>query len=196
MVINIFRAVAFSFLVFLLLVFVFSFEARAGPESFGVYGDSGCNEYLSYLDWGEVAPGQSVSRSFFVKNLDETRLSALSFTLQNVVPESAENYFRLEGSPSAVNLAENGVAEVDLTLYVDPLIHDVYSFEFDVVVAASFSESSDFSSNPSGSGEVSSHDFEDTVTVPSEDEELTSNQKFILVVVVVVCGYLIFGGKR
>ena len=139
-----------------------------------------------------------MSHSFYVKNLDDAALSKLSCSMLKVVPEHAENFLSLDYSVSSKSLSKNEFAEVDLTLNVDPSIHDVNEFSFDVLVTASFSESSDGGSETTDGGggwEGPDHDWEDTVEIPPEDEGLSSSQQMVLVAALFVCVYLFFGKK-
>ena len=115
-----------------------------------------------------------------------------------VVPENAEKFLSLDYSVSSKSLSKNKIAEVDLTLKVDQNIHDIKEFSFDVLVTASFSESSDEGTEPSdgcGGCEGPDHNWEDTVEIPSEDEGLSSGQQMVLVAALFVCVYLFLDKK-
>jgi len=115
-----------------------------------------------------------------------------------VVPEQADKFLRLDYSVSSKSLSTNEFAEVDLVLKVDPNIHDINEFSFDVLVTASFSKSLDGDSEPSdgcGGWEGPDHDWEDTVEIPPEDESLSSSQQMVLVAALFVCVYLFLGKK-
>lgn len=193
---------SFAFLVLaLLLAFLFLPSGKSQSNHFGCYSDALCRSTLSSIDWGTLHPGESVTKSFYVKNLDDARLSGLSFSMVEVVPDRAENYLRLDSSVGSSSLRKNDYSEVELTLNVDPLVHDIANFSFDVVVTASFSESSDGGvdgSPPSGFGgwEGSDTDFSDSVEIPSEESEgMSGGQRFALFLAVAGLVYLFLGKK-
>jgi hypothetical protein len=165
---------------------------------FGCFSDSHCNSALSSIDWGELNPGESVSYSFYVQNHADAVLTGLSCQMLEVIPEQAENFLSLGYSLSIKSLSKNEFAEVDLTLKVDPSIHDIKEFSFDVLVTASFSESSDGGTEPtdgSAGWEGPDHNWEDTVEIPPEDEGLSSGQQMVLIAALFVCVYLFLGKK-
>jgi hypothetical protein len=177
---------------------VFLPTGRSQSPYFGCYNDSQCNSALSSIDWGELSPGESVSYSFYVQNQADSALTGLSCQMLEVVPENADKFLSLDYSVSSKSLSKNEFTEVDLTLKVDPNIHDITEFSFDVLVTASFYESSDGGSEPSdGSGgwEGPDHDWEDTVEIPSKDEGLSSGQQMVLFAALFICVYLFLGKK-
>lgn len=176
-------------------------SGRSQSPYFGCYSDSVCKSAVSSIDWGTLAPGGSVERSLYVKNLDDARLSGLSFGMVDVVPEGAEKYLRLESSVGSASLSKYDVSEAELTLYVDPQISDVSDFGFGVLVTASFSESSseasDLPTGEPGGWLGDDTDFEDTVKIPSGRDSggLSSGLQVVFGLVLVVCVYLVFKDK-
>jgi len=68
-------------------------EATAG---LGVYSDSACTQSLTSTDWGTVSPGDSATRTAYVKNLGSVQLR-LSLSKTNWNPTSANGPIALIG---------------------------------------------------------------------------------------------------
>jgi len=195
---RIFQSLLFFPLLLAAALIIFLPTGRSQSPYFGCYSDSKCNTTLSSIDWGELIPGESVSYGFYVQNHADAALTGLSCQMLEVVPEQADKFLRLDYSVSSKSLSTNEFAEVDLVLKVDPNIHDIKEFSFDVLVTASFSESSDGGTEPtdgSGGWEGPDHNWEETVEIPPEDEGLSSGQQMVLVAALFVCVYLFLGKK-
>ena len=102
----------------------------------GVYSDAGCTVNLTSIDWGSVYPGESVSRTFYVKNTGNTQIT-LSMATSSWNPSIAEGQLTVSWNKENVSLSASESTAATLTLAVSPSVHDVSSFSVNVVITGS-----------------------------------------------------------
>ena len=88
-----------------------------------------------FIDWGFLEPGDVVNRTILVKPTG-TESSILSLTTEAWDPLNASEFLLLSWNYTGAVLDPGEWISLELSLYVDPLIHDITSFSFDIVVAA------------------------------------------------------------
>ena len=99
----------------------------------GVYQDSGCTQVLSTIDWGNVAPGSSPSKTIYVKNTGGIPIS-LNITVNTWNPSNAANYMTLTwNQESTVLNVGNSVATL-LVLSISPSITGITNFSFNATI--------------------------------------------------------------
>jgi hypothetical protein len=99
----------------------------------GAYQDSGCTQVLSTIDWGNVLPGSSSSRTIYVKNTGNAQIS-LNMTLNTWNPSNAASYMNLTwNQENTVLNVGNNVAAL-LVLSVSASVTGITSFSFNATI--------------------------------------------------------------
>jgi hypothetical protein len=125
------------------LTFAFLTSQRAIPSTgvvlavnVGVFSDAGCTLNLTAIDWGNVYPGESVSRTFYVKNTGNAPIT-LSMATSAWNPSIAEGQLTVSWNKENTTLSSGESTAATLTLAVSPSVHDVASFSVNVVITGS-----------------------------------------------------------
>ena len=100
----------------------------------GVYSDSACTQSMASINWGTISPGNSVTRTIYVKNLGTTEVT-LSMSRENWVPANANGQITLTWDREDATIASNAVATAILTLRVSSSVSGITSFSVDIVIA-------------------------------------------------------------
>ena len=99
----------------------------------GVYSDSACTQRVTAVDWGAVAPGASVSRTFFIKNIGTTPVT-LSFSATNWSPAAANGQVTASWSHEGTQLSAGQVTAASITLNVRSTASGFTTFSVDAVI--------------------------------------------------------------
>lgn len=167
----------------LLCVSVVSGESQV----LGFYSDGFGLFRMDDVPWGSVMAGYSVHKTVFVKNEAGAVLGSIVFSAQNFEPALAESSLSFSGS-QVLDLEPNEVRPVTLTLSADSLNRGVEDFSFDIVATAYYS---------SDGGESGVLPEPSSVVVPFEEtDRLSSGEMLVLLVVVGVGGFVLFGGGK
>jgi len=111
----------------------FSNNGTITTVNVGAYQDSGCTQVLSTIDWGNVVPGSSSSRTIYVKNTGNAQIS-LNMTVNTWNPSNAANYMNLTwNQESTVLNVGNSVATL-LVLSVSASVTSITSFSFNATI--------------------------------------------------------------
>ena len=111
----------------------FSNNATITTVNVGAYQNSGCTQVLSTIDWGNVVPGSSSSRTIYVKNTGNTQIS-LNMTLNTWNPSNAASYMNLTwNQENTVLNVGNNVAAL-LVLSVSASVTGITSFSFNATI--------------------------------------------------------------
>ena len=102
----------------------------------GVYADAGCSVNLTAIDWGSLYPGDSASRTVYVKNSGNTPI-VLSMSTNGWTPSIAEGQLSVSWDREDVSLGPGESTAAVLTLAVSASVHDVASFTVNVVISGS-----------------------------------------------------------
>lgn len=97
----------------------------------GIYTNGYCLESASAVDWGQITPGESISRRFYLRNEGNSDV-LLSLYTTNWTPETAENYMTLTWDYAGQSISPNQVISVTLTLSVQSSISGIETFNFDI----------------------------------------------------------------
>ena len=97
----------------------------------GIYTNKYCTESASAVDWGQITPGESISRRYYLKNEGNSDVM-LSLYTTNWTPENAENYMTLTWDYAEQSISANEVISVTLTLTVQQSISGIETFNFDI----------------------------------------------------------------
>jgi hypothetical protein len=100
----------------------------------GFYSDSACTQSLTSINWGTISPGNSVTRTVYVKNLGTTQVT-LSMSGENWTPASANEPITVTWNREGTTIAPNQVATATLTLEVSSSVSGIASFSVDIVIA-------------------------------------------------------------
>jgi hypothetical protein len=98
-----------------------------------VYWDLACTQVVSAIDWGTPAPGDSVSRTVYVKNSGSAPMN-VSLSASGWVPVEAGNYLTLSWDREGVEVAADGVVQALITMDVSGSITGITDFSFDIVI--------------------------------------------------------------
>jgi hypothetical protein len=100
-----------------------------------VYWDSECTQKCTAIDWGNLYPGDTNSKTLYIKNVENTPCT-LTMTTSNWNPPEAANHITLTWNYNGETLNPNTVLPITFTLHVSPEISGIYSFEFDINITA------------------------------------------------------------
>ena len=104
-------------------------------EGIGVYQNSLATQPLNSLSWGTLQPGESQGITIYVKTEGSSAVN-LSLLTSNWSPANAQTYLALSWNYNNQPINPNEVAQVTLTLNVDPNIEGITNFSFDVTIVS------------------------------------------------------------
>ena len=116
-------------------VVVYAYLASVSIKSIGRLKTLGLECDTEFIDWGFLDPGDVVNHTIQVKPTG-TLLSVLTLTTETWDPLNASTFLSLSWDYTGEILDPGVWISLELSLSVDPLIHDVNSFSFDIVVTA------------------------------------------------------------
>jgi hypothetical protein len=125
------------------LTFAFLTSQRAIPSTglvvavdVGVFSDAACTANLTSIDWGNVYPGELVSRVIYVKNTGNTPVT-LTLATSGWSPPVAEGQLTVSWNREGASLNPSESIAAALTLSVSSSVHDVSVFSVNVVITGS-----------------------------------------------------------
>jgi hypothetical protein len=99
----------------------------------GVYSDSACTQNLTSIDWGTLAPGNSTTRTIYIKNTGTDPVT-LSMTTSSWVPSNANTYLTLTWNRANYVLNANTSVSATLTLTASASAGALTTFSFNIVI--------------------------------------------------------------
>src|SRR3990170_4219073 len=99
----------------------------------GVYNDAACTQNCTSIDWGTLPPGNSTTRTVYVKNTGTGSLT-LSMTTANWVPSNANTYLTLTWNRANYVLNANTSVSATLTLTASASAGNITSFSFNIII--------------------------------------------------------------
>jgi hypothetical protein len=100
----------------------------------GVYADSACTQSASSVSWGTLNPGDSTTRTVWIKNLGTTS-ATLSMSTNNWSPANANTWISVTWDANGRVLAPNGVTQVTITLSVSASVDSsISAFSFNILI--------------------------------------------------------------
>jgi hypothetical protein len=99
----------------------------------GVYSDSSCTQNLTTIDWGTVAPGNSVTKTVYVKNTGNSDIT-LSMTKNGWNPTSANGPITVTWNKESTTLSAGASAAAIITLSVSSGISGITTFSVNIVI--------------------------------------------------------------
>ncbi len=98
----------------------------------GVFTDSTCALNCTGINWGNLAPGTSVSRAVYIKNTGSVPVT-LSMTTSSWSPAAANGYLSLTWDRSNYVLAAGNSVSAIVTLTASSSAGSISSFGFNIV---------------------------------------------------------------
>jgi len=116
----------------------------AGAPNF--YADAACTIPLSNIDWGTMDPGESKTKTVYVKNeTGKPDCFLVNIYPLNIVPPEFAQYMTLTSDWLMFTLLQrNQIHALNLTLAISSSIHGITSFSFDVTSDWGFLADLDF----------------------------------------------------
>ena len=102
----------------------------------GVYSDSECTQTMTGIDWGNISPGDSVTKTIYVKNRGNAPIT-LSMNAENWIPSAASYFISVSWNRQGTVLEPEQSTSAALTLSVSSDINDVTEFYVEIVVTGS-----------------------------------------------------------
>jgi len=99
----------------------------------GVYSDSGCTQNCTSIDWGTIAPGNSSTRTIYIKNIGTIPMT-LSMTTGSWVPSNANTYISLSWNRGGTVLSAGQSISATLTLSASSSAGNITSFSFNMTI--------------------------------------------------------------
>ena len=99
----------------------------------GVYQEWACTNNLTSVAWGTLSPGDTATRTIYVKNIGTAPIT-LTMTTTNWNPTNANGPITLTWDRENTILDAGSVIAATLTLSVSPSISGITTFNMDVVI--------------------------------------------------------------
>jgi hypothetical protein len=99
----------------------------------GVYSDSGCTQNCTSINWGAIAPGNSSTRTIYIKNIGTIPMT-LSMTIGSWVPSNANTYIGLSWNREGAVLSAGQSTSATLTLSASSSAGNITSFSFNIII--------------------------------------------------------------
>jgi archaellum component FlaG (FlaF/FlaG flagellin family) len=99
----------------------------------GVYSDSACIQNLTSIDWGTLSPGDSVTRTIYVKNTGNAPI-AITMTKINWNPSTANGPITITWNTENWSLGAGNSTAATLTLSISSSISGITDFSVDIVI--------------------------------------------------------------
>ena len=99
----------------------------------GVYTDAAGTQNCTSIDWGILPPGNSTSRTVYIKNYGNVPVT-LSMTTANWVPSNAATYLTFSWNRAGYVLNANTTVSATLTLVASANAGNITSFSFNIII--------------------------------------------------------------
>ncbi len=107
-------------------------------SNLGVYSDSACQKSLSTINWGDISPGSTITRTVFIKNTSNGASLSLSLSTSYWNPTSAKGPITITWNQEDVKLLPGQTKAATITLSVSPSVTDISSFSFQINVTGEY----------------------------------------------------------
>jgi hypothetical protein len=101
----------------------------------GVFADSACTQNLTAISWGSVYPGESVSRTVYVKNTGNAPIT-LSMAAAGWNPAAANGSISIGWDREGVSLISGQVVAAAITLSASPSMSGM-NFSVTIIITGS-----------------------------------------------------------
>jgi hypothetical protein len=99
----------------------------------GVYSDSACTQNLTSISWGSIYPGNSTTRTIYVKNTGTLPVT-LTMTTGSWVPTTASSVLTLTWNRQNTVLNAGQSISATLTLSVASSTGNLTDFSFNIII--------------------------------------------------------------
>ncbi len=100
----------------------------------GVYSDSGCQNAITTLDWGTITPGDTITRTIYIKNTGTGVSLSLSIGTSAWNPTNANELITITWNCEGTRLQPGQSTVATLTLTVSPNITDITNFSVQISI--------------------------------------------------------------
>jgi uncharacterized membrane protein len=100
----------------------------------GVYSNSKCTTPLNSIDWGTLTPGESTSKTIYVKNTGDGLSLTLNMATSNWTPTGVNGQINLSWDKENVRLQPGESVAAILTLTVSANIVDVSGYNVQITI--------------------------------------------------------------
>jgi hypothetical protein len=100
----------------------------------GIYSDQACTQTLQSIDWGQLTPGDSVTRTIYIKNIGNSQLT-LYMTTNNWNPTSANGPLKITWDREGATVDPGQTTQTILTLTVAQNTADITNFSVTIVIS-------------------------------------------------------------
>ncbi len=104
----------------------------ANPEKFSFFYSSNPPQHLRAIEWGELTPGQNISKDVYVTNSDASKSYLLSVTTSRWGPTGVQDYMAFYENATGQILVQQ--LNMRFTLEVFPNCTGITWFSFDIIV--------------------------------------------------------------
>jgi len=101
-----------------------------------IYGDSSCTKAISFIKWGQIEVGGHVSRTVYIKNSGDRKIT-LSLYIENWNPVESSHHMNLSWDYEGSSIGPGSTVEVTLTLTLDPSATEIEKFSFEILIIGS-----------------------------------------------------------
>ncbi len=112
----------------------FSSSGVITTANLGIYSDSACTQKITSINWGNVAPSSSLTKTVYVKNTGNTPLT-LGMTQTSWSPTTANGPIALAWNRQNTVLAANEVTTATLTLTTQSTISGITTFSMNIIIS-------------------------------------------------------------
>lgn len=99
----------------------------------GIYSDSQCSQRLTSVDWGTLSPGETLTKTIYIKNTCDRQLE-LRMTKTNWDPPEANGPISITWNREGATLNQGQSVQAVITLSVSSTISGIASFDVQVVI--------------------------------------------------------------
>lgn len=100
----------------------------------GIYSDSACQNALTTINWGNIAPGGTTTQTVYVKNTGSGASLSLSLTTSNWTPSNANGPITITWNQENTRLAPGQSTAAIITLTVSTSITDITNFNVQITI--------------------------------------------------------------
>jgi hypothetical protein len=101
----------------------------------GLYSDSGCTTALSAIDWGALTPGNSITKTVYVKNTGTGTSLTLSISTSTWTPTTANGPITISWDKESTRLTPGQSTTAVITLTSSSSIVEITNFSVQILIS-------------------------------------------------------------